>query len=85
MERASLVICRCVDVTPPAVVERSTVMSVFGLCVCEFVREHISGITCRIFTSLQACYFVARSSSGGVAICYARCTFGVMDDINHAI
>jgi len=51
-----------------------TVFLCLSVClfVCLFVREHISGTTLSIFT-IFLCILpisVARSSFGGVAICY---------------
>jgi len=65
--------CFCA-VTPPPIAELSIVMSVsVCLCVCLSVRDDIFGTTRPIFTKFFLCVLpmaVARSSSGGVAICY---------------
>jgi len=60
-------------VTPPLIVERSTVMSVsVCLSVCLSVRDHIFGTTRPIFTKFLRSLpmAVARSCSGGVVIRY---------------
>ena len=58
-------------VTPPPIGERSIVMSV-SVCVCLSVHDHIFGTARPIFTNFLRMLpvAVARSSSGGVVICY---------------
>ena len=58
-------------VTPAQIGERSIVMSVsVCLSVRVSVRDHIFGTTRPIFIKFVVPIAVARSSSGGVLICY---------------
>ena len=56
-------------VAPPRIGERDIVMSV---SVCVFARDHIFGTTRPIFTKFLCMLLmaVARSSSGGVVMCF---------------
>ena len=66
--------CRSAQViTPLPIGKRSSVISVsVCLCVCLYVRDHISGTTRPIFTNFLRIFpmAVARSSSGGIVMRY---------------
>jgi len=70
----------CLLYYSPPVRQRGIVMRVsVGLSVCLSVRKHVSGTACHIVTNF--CVLpMARSFSGGVAICYYY-TSGVLNDV----